>query len=256
MLRIALVLAVALATLASVAMGLRAAEGPRGDAAPLSPGIGAYDPRVRVDPDNVPWRAIGKLQAASMNLRALCTATLVGPSMVLTAAHCLYNPRTQRNFSPNSVHFLIGYDGSRYAGHAVGVRVETGTGYDPGRPKETGGSDWALASIDKRLGSPDRVLPLLGERPEVGAAVMLGGYQQDHPLILMADTQCRIVGRFVDASGRTLLRHNCTGTGGVSGAPLLIEKSGKWFVAAIDVAAQLGIASGAAVVLDEPRRRL
>jgi len=55
---------------------------------------------VASTPDSVPWRAVGKLQAASTNLRVLCTGTLVGPSIVLTAAHCVYNPRTQHNFLP------------------------------------------------------------------------------------------------------------------------------------------------------------
>ena len=69
-------------------------------AAQLPPGIGAHDPRIRVDPDAVPWRAVEKLQVASMNLRTWCAATLVGPSTVVTAAHCLFNRLTQRNFHP------------------------------------------------------------------------------------------------------------------------------------------------------------
>jgi hypothetical protein len=43
---------------------------------------------------------------------------------------------------------------------------------------------------------------MLDKPPEVGSAIMLGGYQQDHRLILMADTECRIVGRANDAAGR------------------------------------------------------
>ena len=81
---------------------------------------------------------------------------------------------------------------------------------------------------------------------------MLGGYQQDHPLVLMADTQCRIVGRLVDAGGRLLLRHNCTGTRGVSGVPLLIEKGGKWSLGLMLPPRQ---AASGAVVLDEARKR-
>jgi protease YdgD len=83
---------------------------------------------------------------------------------------------------------------------------------------------------------------------------MLGGYQQDHPLLLMADTQCRIGGGFVDASGRLLLRHSCAGTRGVSGAPLLIHRDGRWHVTAIEVAAEVDLAGGAAVVLNEAIR--
>jgi protease YdgD len=97
---------------------------------------------------------------------------------------------------------------------------------------------------------------MIGELPEIGSAIMLGGYQQDHPLILMADTECRIVARATDATGRVLLRHNCTGTKGDSGAPLLIEKGGKWYTAGINVAAELGVAGGLAINLDEARRHL
>src|SRR5262245_32968854 len=85
---------------------------------------------------------------------------------------------------------------------------------------------------------------------------MLGRYQQVHPLVLMADTKCRIVGRFVDATGRQLLRHNCTGTGSVSGAHLLIARAGKWYIAGIEVAVERGVAAGIAVVPDEIRGHL
>jgi protease YdgD len=79
----------------------------------LDAGAGGLDRRVRVDPDTVPWRAIGKLQAVSENFRKTCTGTLVGPALVLSAAHCLFNLRTGRFFPPGSVHFLIGYAGDR-----------------------------------------------------------------------------------------------------------------------------------------------
>jgi protease YdgD len=224
--------------------------------APLLPGLGAHDPRGRLDPGKMPWRAVGKLQVASLNVRQFCTATLIGPSTVLTAAHCAFNQRTLHYYLPGSLHFLIGYDGSGYAGHAVGVKLETGPGFDPSRPSETRGSDWALIWLDTRLGSADRILPIIDQVPEIGSTVMLGGYQQDHPLVLMADTNCQVVGRAADSAGRLLLRHNCTGTSGVSGAPLLIETNGKWYTAGVDVAAEPGIASGIAVVPDEARKRL
>ncbi|MGA8402474.1 MAG: trypsin-like serine protease [Stellaceae bacterium] len=240
----------ALTAILSLACGVAAERRVASDVKMLPPlaGIGAADPRIRVDPEQGPWRAVGKLQAAALNLRVLCTATLIGPATVLTAAHCLYNPRTRYAFVPGSLHFLIGYAGGRYAGHAVGVRIKIGDGYDPERPRQTIGSDWALVTLDEPPDAADRALPVLREPPETQARVMLGGYQQDHPLILMADTHCRIEGRVADASGRTLLRHNCAGTHGVSGAPLLIESDGRWAVAAIDVAAETGAEGGLAVM--------
>ena len=252
-------LAVALVVLVVSSGGLVAGGGVSADArpgTPILPGLGADDPRSRLDPDKAPWRAIGKLQFSLLNHRRFCTAALVGPSTVLTAAHCVFNGLTQRYFTPGSLHFLIGYDGGRYTGHGVGVKIETGPGYDPIRPYETIGSDWVLVSLDTRIGVPDRILPMSSEPPEIGSPVMLGGYQQDHPLLLMADTECRIIGRETDARGQLLLQHNCTGTSGDSGAPLLMEKAGKWYTAGVDVAAKRGVASGLAVIIDEARRHL
>ena len=180
---------------------------------------GGLDQRLRVDPDAVPWRAIGKLQAVSENFRETCSGTLVGWALVLSAAHCLFNRRTGREFPPGAVHFLIGYAGGRYVGHAVGTALEIAAGYDPARSKETVGSDWALIRLDKELGMGNHVLPILREPPRAGAAVALGGDQRDHPLVLFADTDCRILGQAVDAGGRMLLRHSCAGLPGVSGAP-------------------------------------
>ena len=101
---------------------------------------GDLDRRLRVDPDTVPLSAIGKLQAVSENFRKTCTGSLVSPALVLSAAHCLFNPRTGRFFPPGSVHFLIGYAGDRYAEHAVGTVIDIGAGYDPARSKETLGA--------------------------------------------------------------------------------------------------------------------
>jgi hypothetical protein len=56
----------------------------------------------------------------------------------------------------------------------------------------------------------------------------------------MADTDCRVVGQVTDSAGRLLLWHNCTGTRGVSGAPLLIEKDGKWYTRGLTLLPNLG----------------
>jgi V8-like Glu-specific endopeptidase len=211
---------------------------------------GGLDRQARVDPDAVPWRAVGKLQMVSVNFRQTCTATLVGPALALSAAHCLVNSRTGRFFPPSAVHFLIGYTGERYAGHAVGQSITIGTGYDPTRPKGTIGSDWALIKLDQAIGAADRLLPMVRDPLPAGAAVMLGGYQRDHPLVMIADTHCRILGRTIDADGKALLRHSCASLPGMSGAPLLADIGGAWRVVAVAVAEQPGVAGNLAALPD------
>jgi protease YdgD len=203
---------------------------------PPPPGIGPHDPRIRENQDSGPWRAVGKLQATSGGMHASCTGTLIGPALVLTAAHCVFNRRTGHNFLPGSLHFLVGYFGGDYVGHAVGIRLVTGPGYDPNRPQGTLGADWALLTLESPLGAPDRMLPLRREPLAVGTPVMIGGYGLDHPLVLMADPKCTITGQAADAGGRTLLLDDCAATHGDSGAPVLVRDGKGWTVGGIFVA--------------------
>ncbi len=212
------------------------------DRHPVLPGIGATDPRIRIDPNTVPWRAVGKLQATAGGLYESCTGTLVGPSTVLTAAHCLHNLRTGTYFPPSSLHFLVGYDAGAYAGHAEVLTFTIASDYDGSR--NTAGSDWALLTLDAAIGTPDRQLALRATPPADGTEVMIGGYSQDHPLNLTADVRCRIIGRAVDANGHLLLRHDCTATHGASGAPVLVRDGGGWRIGGVNIAARRGAASG------------
>ena len=175
---------------------------------------------------------------------------------MLTAAHCVIDSRTGAYLPPPSLHFFVGYDDGHYAGDAYGTRLVVGTGYTPDHPAESLGSDWALITIDRRLGTPDRVLAIREQSPKVGMKAMFGGYSEDHLLLLTADPDCRVVGLAVDPAGRLLLRHNCTGIGGTSGAPLLVRDGGVWRIGGVQVGAGAGAANGLAVVLDEARKKL
>jgi protease YdgD len=71
---------------------------------------------------------------------------------------------------------------------------------------------------------------------------MLGGYQQDRPEVLLADTGCRLLGLV-----NGMLLHDCAGTRGASGAPLLMRLGETWSVLGVASRSHRALSMGEAV---------
>jgi protease YdgD len=190
------------------------------------------DPRQRVDMDELPWRAVGKVLAIAGALRTSCTGSLIGPSAVLTAAHCLYNFKSNEYFPARSVEFLLGFAGESFVASGRGVSYVVGPGFEP-----------------------DRILTVNPTPPGTGTPIVIGGYSYDHALYLTADSHCEVLGRGADASGRILVVHDCTAKQGVSGAPVLVQDGGQWIIRGVDVASGRENTRGIAVIPLRPGER-
>lgn len=215
-----------------VAAGLLLAAGPVRAERPPLPGIGAGDPREVVQAADAPWSSLVRVQT---NVGGRCTGVLVAPGKVATAAHCLLN-RAHRLLPESSLHVLFGYERGEFRSHRTVAAVASDPAYDPARPGQAIGRDWAVLTLagPEPAGVPP--VPLAEGEPAQGEPAMLGGYSQDRAQILTADRSCRIVGTAPTAGG-PLLVHDCASTRGTSGTALFVRTGAGWAVAGIGVAA-------------------
>jgi protease YdgD len=173
--------------------------------------------RDAVDVSRYPFSAIGKL---TNETGASCSGVVIARDRVLTAAHCLFNPRSRRFIAAEALHFLVGYSIGRYSAHARVASYELGPGFDPLRYTETTGSDWAVLTLTEPLPASIEPLKLARDFSPNGTPAVMAGYPQDRAYAMTADSDCTL-GDKVDA-GRLYL-NTCRGVGGYSGAPILVQ---------------------------------
>lgn len=201
------------------------------------PGLGQTDPRRPVPADRAPWNAVGEIETRAGNR---CTGTLVGPRLVLTAQHCLVTQDARALVAPRDIAFRLGGRTAR------GVALRHGPGFDT-RREEPWRADWAMVTLDAPLGE-GRALRLSREPPREGLPVALPGWQHDRPGALLADLGCRVVIFGTFGAQGMLVGHNCAGTLGSSGAPLLARaEDGGFVVVGVQAKAALGRPLGVAV---------
>ncbi|NER79128.1 MAG: trypsin-like serine protease [Leptolyngbya sp. SIO1D8] len=193
------------------------------------------DERTPVLSRRYPWSAIGRVDwiDAEGRIKGACTGTLIGPSLVLTNAHCLIDEATDEPtqltilFRPNLIQGEA-EDVSRVVAYEYGGSPFTGDQTD----------DWALLTLDQPLGETYgylgwRTVDFTNTRAleEADGKISVAGYSGDFPPASMSgfgesgetagvSANCSILLVVPDGELAGSLIHSCDTNPGASGAPL------------------------------------
>lgn len=166
------------------------------------------------------WEAVGRLNIGG---RSMCTASLIAPDMVLTAAHCMYDIRTGRAVNPRSVKFEAGLNGRQSKASRRVSKAAIHAGYRHGQTGQfQTGTDIAVLRLERPI-SADVVRPLaLAAAPERGARVDVMSYSHSNARSPRLQTACQVL-----VARQSSLITSCRVDLGASGSPVLQTLPGR-----------------------------
>jgi len=179
------------------------------------------------DPFQWPSSSVGKITVTwHTNLLVECSGTLIGPKLVLTAAHCLH--LNSDLAKPTMVHFVLGMNRGQVSAHSVAASFELAPDHSMEEPlsSDYAKTDWALVTLHDRIEA--KPIPIVALSQEQFAKIASDktafeiGYGKERRFLPSVAKNCQITTESDDG----IFGHDCLFNFGYSGAPILVDIGG------------------------------